>query len=874
MDEKEQFLIYIASAPQDEALRKTFETHLHPLTKRYQIELWHPSLIFPGMVEQEEQEKHLARAGLIVALLSPDFFQECEAELAFLTSNTRSTMMLPIMLRPIDLEDTLFEGLKCLPQGGGCIVDSRHRDQDFREIADAIRHIVRSLITPQKKRNREKEQKLTAMLADHSAFLQDRLNSFVGRERELAEIQERIAVAQEDGGYITITGQAGQGKSSIIAKLVEIYGEDKVASHFIPFNPGPDHQVGLLRNLMARLILKHDLSDLYVATESRPALRDYFINMLRELAAKDVQEIIFIDGLDQIEEDLNGVRDLSFLPASPLKGIVFVLGTRPDDSLRPLELLKPHVEYRLPNLSRVDFDLILAHRGVSLETYLVTQFYQAMQENALYLDLLAKELREQEALSPQVMIERIASDPNNLFTLSLQRLKRNALEWREVLKPILGFLLAAREPLLYGHLRQLLPNIDDERLRDGLARLGGLLTVTGQRAYALFHLKLQDYLREDEQNPSKTYVFAKDEEEHYHALLAQWCEQGGISHIWEDAREVREQSRRVYARQHYVTHLYRAQLDEQLFMVLDEGSYGRAKEQHDRTTRSYIHDLDLGRQAAAHQQRPFNEAMALLPALWHYTLLRCTLRSQADNYPWTLFQGLLLVQRESEVLGLAELLTDARMQVNVLLRLALHLASDSRKQVQSTQAFLRAESIARSIEEADGRAEALHEICTALVYAQQWERAEEMARSIEEDSDRAWALSSIVAALAKAQQWERAEEMASFIDEGSNRAWALGSIVAALAEAQQWERAEEMARSIEDTYQKACALRSIASALVKAQQRSILLGVVKRSWLFAETRNYAIDVFPLASDFIVRDPGLERKLLDAFVRVENFLKNH
>jgi hypothetical protein len=65
------------------------------------------------------------------------------------------------------------------------------------------------------------------------------------------------------------------GKSSIIAKLVEAYGEDQVAYHFIPFNPGPDHQVSLLRNLMARLILKYDLTELYVASESRPALRDY-----------------------------------------------------------------------------------------------------------------------------------------------------------------------------------------------------------------------------------------------------------------------------------------------------------------------------------------------------------------------------------------------------------------------------------------------------------------------------------------------------------------------------------------------------------------------------------------------------------------------
>ncbi len=133
---------------------------------------------------------------------------------------------------------------------------------------------------------KERETRLRAMHADHSSFMHDRLSSFVGRDKELAEIRQHIADKQPTGGYLTITGQAGQGKSSIIAKLVEEYGPKDVACHFIPFNPGPDHQVGLLRNLMARLILKYDLSDLYVASESRPALRDYFPKVLGELAGR------------------------------------------------------------------------------------------------------------------------------------------------------------------------------------------------------------------------------------------------------------------------------------------------------------------------------------------------------------------------------------------------------------------------------------------------------------------------------------------------------------------------------------------------------------------------------------------------------------
>ena len=192
-----------------------------------------------------------------------------------------------------------------------------------------------------------KRKHLYKKFSDHSGFMRDRLESFVGRASELADIQQQITEKLTTGGYITITGQAGQGKSSVIAKLVQQHiqqandDDSKIAYHFIPFNPGPGHQVNLLRNLMARLILKYDLSDIYVASESRPTLRDFFPRLLSELVAKGGQEVIFIDGLDQLEEEQSGTRDLSFLPdKSHLpENVVFVLGTRFNDTLKPLELL-------------------------------------------------------------------------------------------------------------------------------------------------------------------------------------------------------------------------------------------------------------------------------------------------------------------------------------------------------------------------------------------------------------------------------------------------------------------------------------------------------------------------------------------------------
>ncbi len=215
-----------------------------------------------------------------------------------------------------------------------------------------------------------RKMRLRACFHNLPSFINDRLGSFVGRRAELADIRAQIAAHVPTGGYVTITGQAGQGKSSVIAALLSQYSQagslaeflaieandlpikqvtaDSIATiahHFIPFNPGLDHQVSLLRNLIARLVLVDNLPEIYLASYSRPALKDAFKNVLDDIAALKRQALIFIDGLDQIEEDQTGTRDLSFLPTNPPAGIVFVLGTRPNDTLKPLELLKPRNEY-------------------------------------------------------------------------------------------------------------------------------------------------------------------------------------------------------------------------------------------------------------------------------------------------------------------------------------------------------------------------------------------------------------------------------------------------------------------------------------------------------------------------------------------------
>jgi nucleoside phosphorylase/tetratricopeptide (TPR) repeat protein len=688
----------------------------------------------------------------------------------------------------------------------------------------------------------ERAQRLRFWLVDHSGFLQDRMESFVGRQRELEELRDLITKRQQTGGYVAITGQAGQGKSSLIAKLVYDANPEQAAFHFIPVNPGPDYQVGLLRNLMARLVLKYDLPEFYVTHDSRSVLRDIFPKVLTEIANKGGKEILFIDGLDQLEEESTGVRDLSFLPVNPPAGIVFVLGTRPDDTLKPLKLLKPFEEYPLPNLSRVDFDGILQHRGVRLEPGLADRLYLAMEKNALYLHLVARELRENVVDDPLALLAKVTDNPDHIFSVALERLKRSNKLWERILYPVLGVLLVAREPLALRLIRQII-GIKEVGLRDGLQRLGGLVIADWQQRYSLFHRKFYEYLRQDESHPGKDYLFATDEERNWHTRLARWCEKDDPTAIWQDnSFQSLEDQRLLYAREHYLTHLYLAQEWPRLFAVLDAGDYGRYKIQVcDPSTRSYALDLDLGRRAAGWAGWGLQEGIAYLPTLWRYTLLRCSLRSRADQYPLATFRLLLRLGKEREVIGLANLLTKPSLKVSVLLELVHTLLASPQGEAKGKQYFLLAWAVARSIGENFGRASALREIAEASVRCNEeesdmiWQEAQEATYSISGNSIfeiplKATALRELAEVLSRAKREEQAEAIWRETEETSrsiSRLWeledilesaALRELTAALARARRWEHAYAVAHSIRSEYQQACALGMLAEALFEAQQ--------------------------------------------------------
>src|SRR5579859_2174187 len=249
--------VFCSYADADEKLREELEKHLKPLIRERKILVWYDGKIMPGEEVSSEIDEHLNTAQIILLLVSPDFIAsdycyDLQMTRAIDRHSTGEARVIPIILRPVDWQNTPFGKLQPLPRNRKAVSLWDKIDEALLEIASGIREVIDEFLeknaTDLKSKRTfdesapKREDKLQALESSNNDYRQSLLKNFKGREQELSAIRQRMAELQPIGGYIAITGGAGQGKSSIIAKLVEEYESQNTASFFIPFNPGPDYQ--------------------------------------------------------------------------------------------------------------------------------------------------------------------------------------------------------------------------------------------------------------------------------------------------------------------------------------------------------------------------------------------------------------------------------------------------------------------------------------------------------------------------------------------------------------------------------------------------------------------------------------------------------
>src|SRR5690348_332529 len=161
MDEANESAIkvFYSYVEEDEALQKELEKHLTILARLGNITTWDKRKLLAGTTWAQEVDFHIKTAQIILLLISPDFMasEYCfstEVHTALERHKKQEATVVPIILRPVNWQDSEFGNLQPLPSKGKPVTSwpRRHgQDQAFLDITLGIKALAES-IKLQKKR--------------------------------------------------------------------------------------------------------------------------------------------------------------------------------------------------------------------------------------------------------------------------------------------------------------------------------------------------------------------------------------------------------------------------------------------------------------------------------------------------------------------------------------------------------------------------------------------------------------------------------------------------------------------------------------------------------------------------------------------------
>jgi TIR domain len=142
--------VFISYSHKDEKLRKKLGTHLTLLQRRGIIDQWHDRRIGAGQEWAGAIDEHLNSAAIILLLVSPDFLAsdycyDLEMKRALERHDAGDVHVIPVILRPVDLEGAPFAKLQALPRDAKPVRSWANEDEAFNDVARGIRKVAEEL---------------------------------------------------------------------------------------------------------------------------------------------------------------------------------------------------------------------------------------------------------------------------------------------------------------------------------------------------------------------------------------------------------------------------------------------------------------------------------------------------------------------------------------------------------------------------------------------------------------------------------------------------------------------------------------------------------------------------------------------------------
>ncbi len=213
--------VFYSYSHKDEKLRNQLDNHLAVLKRDGIITDWSSRDIRADEDWNSEVDEHLNTAKLILLLLSPDFMASdycagIEVRRAMERHAAGKARVIPIILRPVDWQNTPFGELQALPTDAKPVTVWSNLDEAFRDIAGGIRKAVAQLTT----------SVISASAVSETTSLYIPRPPVVGfaprRDNKGRDIVQRLReeLAPRSNNFIALWGPGGVGKTTIAAEAV------------------------------------------------------------------------------------------------------------------------------------------------------------------------------------------------------------------------------------------------------------------------------------------------------------------------------------------------------------------------------------------------------------------------------------------------------------------------------------------------------------------------------------------------------------------------------------------------------------------------------------------------------------------------------
>src|SRR6266496_201326 len=179
---RQPILVFYSYDENDRDLRDLLDKHLANLERQQLVKGWHDRGIGAGAEWKGVVDEHLNTAQIILLLISADFIASdyrysIEMKRALERHNSGDAFVIPVWLRPCEIDGPPFNQLDLLPGNRKAITLWPNVDEAFQEVAKGIRKVVEEFLP------RTKEQWLDEGNRYHRAKLYEK--ALVAYERAL-----------------------------------------------------------------------------------------------------------------------------------------------------------------------------------------------------------------------------------------------------------------------------------------------------------------------------------------------------------------------------------------------------------------------------------------------------------------------------------------------------------------------------------------------------------------------------------------------------------------------------------------------------------------------------------------------------------------